>query len=143
MDYSLDIYKQEQGGKLDLPYADGGVHAGFPSPAQDYIEKCIDLNKELVKHPATTFYAKVVGNSMIGDDINDGDILVIDRSIEPYNNSVVVCYVDGDFTLKRIRKDKNSVMLMPSNDKYKPIVVTEDNDFVVWGVVTYIIKKVK
>ena len=126
-----------------LPYANAGIRAGFPSPAQNCMEASIDLNKELVRHPATTFYARVVGDSMLDAGITDGDLVVIDRSLEPREGDIVVAYIDGDFTLKRISIDTahRCLWLMPENDKYQSIKVTEDNDFTVWGVVTYNIKR--
>ena len=103
----------------------------------------IDLNKELVQHPATTFYARAVGNSMTGFGISDGDLLVIDKSIEPVDGDIVVAFIDGEFTLKRIMKDENecNIWLVPGNEDYPPIKITEENDFIVWGVLTYNIKK--
>lgn len=127
--------------ELPLQYADAGIKAGFPSPAQDYISESIDLNKELIEHPASTFYAKVVGDSMSGEGIIEGDILVIDKSVEPEHGDLAVCCLDGEFTLKRLNfVSANRLYLMPSNRKYKPIEVTTDNSFMVWGVVIYTIK---
>ncbi|MBQ9400178.1 MAG: translesion error-prone DNA polymerase V autoproteolytic subunit [Bacteroidales bacterium] len=137
------------------------VHAGFPSPAQDYLSGFIDLNKELVKHPLATFYARVVGDSMLDAGVEEGDVLVIDKSLEPEEGDMCVCFVDGEFTLKFISfKDpgkpsreapkartsynilhRKDIWLIPSNPKYKPIHIEEGNDFTVWGVVTYVIKK--
>lgn len=127
--------------ELPLLYADSGVRAGFPSPAQDYISETIDLNKELIEHPASTFYAKVVGDSMAGEGITEGDILVIDKSLSPEHGDLAVCCVDGEFTLKRLRfTPGGGLTLMPSNRRYKPIVITPDTDFMVWGIVLYTIK---
>ena len=126
---------------LPLQYADGGIRAGFPSPAQDYITESIDLNSTLISHPASTFYAKVVGDSMSEEGITEGDILIIDRSVEAGDGDLAVCCLDGEFTLKRLRLDKgNRIYLIPSNRKYRPIEVTPDSDFSVWGVVMYTIK---
>ncbi len=126
---------------LPLTYADGGIHAGFPSPAQDYISATIDLNKELIEHPAATFYARVVGDSMCEEGITEGDILVIDKSIEAEHGDLAVCCIDGEFTLKRLcLSDPRRILLMPSNRKYKPIEVTRESNFMVWGVVLYTIK---
>lgn len=122
-------------------YADAGIRAGFPSPAQDYISESIDLNKELIEHPASTFYARVVGDSMSGEGITEGDILVIDKSVEPEHGDLAVCCLDGEFTLKRLNfASANRIYLMPSNSRYKPIEVTKDDCFMVWGVVLYTIK---
>jgi DNA polymerase V len=96
----------------------------------------------LVKNHEATFYAKASGNSMIGAGIDDGDIMVIDRSLEPTNNKIAVCFIDGEFTVKRIKTDKNCVYLMPENEAFQPIKVTEENELIVWGIVTYVIKSV-
>ena len=138
---SLQLYRIDLTTFLPLPYADGGVRAGFPSPAQDYMTESIDLNRELIEHPAATFYAKVVGDSMAEEGITEGDILVIDKSIEPEHGDLVVCCLDGEFTLKRLCLNRgNRIYLMPSNHRYRPIEVTTDNRFSVWGVVLYTIK---
>ncbi|WP_338410500.1 translesion error-prone DNA polymerase V autoproteolytic subunit [uncultured Flavobacterium sp.] len=126
--------------QIELPYISSGIKAGFPSPAADFDESKISLDTVLVKNKEATFYAKASGNSMIGAGIDDGDILVIDRSLEPQNNKVAICFIDGEFTVKRIRiKDKN-VFLMPENINYKPIQISEENDLIIWGIVTYVIK---
>ena len=119
------------------------IRAGFPSPAQDYVEGGIDLNKELVKNPATTFFGRVSGDSMTGAGIDDGDLIVIDKSISASEGDVAVCFVDGEFTLKRIHVEKDVLWLVPENPKYKKIKVTSDQNFMVWGVVTYAIKDVR
>lgn len=136
--YSADLSKE-----LALAFADGGIRAGFPSPAQDYMGDSIDLNRELVRHPATTFYARAVGESMKGCGIDDGDLLVIDKSIEPHDGDIVVAFVDGEFTLKKVKLEPGGdcLWLMPANDDYSPIKVTAENHFVVWGVLTYNIKR--
>ena len=137
----FQLYRADASTLLPLIYADGGIQAGFPSPAQDYISESIDLNRTLIKHPASTFYAKVVGDSMSGEGITEGDILIIDRSIEAEHGDLAVCCIDGEFTLKRLCLNRgNKIYLMPSNRKYNPIEVTKDNDFMVWGVVIYTIK---
>lgn len=123
--------------------AQDGIHAGFPSPATDYMTQAIDLNKELVKHPAATFYGRVVGDSMIDAGVEEGDILVIDRSLEPQNGNMAVCFIDGEFTLKHIHIDGSLLTLVPANPKYPEIKVEEGMDFKMWGVVTYVIKKVR
>lgn len=127
--------------ELRLPYADGGIQAGFPSPAQDYISESIDLNREIVTHPAATFYGRVTGDSMINEGIENDDIIVIDRSLEPMDGDLAVCCLDGDFTLKRIRLEVDRVWLIPANESFDPILVTPDNRFEIWGVVTYTIKR--
>ncbi len=141
MSGNLDIYLVDVSSKMPLPFADDGIRAGFPSPAQDYLEKAIDLNKELIQHPATTFYGRVVGDSMQDEGIEEGDILVIDKSLDLMNGDLAVCYVDGEFTVKRVKIEKEGVWLIPSNAKYPKIKINEENDFLVWGIVTYTIKK--
>ena len=128
---------------LVLPVADGGIRAGFPSPAQDYLESGIDLNRELVKNPSSTFFGRVSGDSMAGAGIEDGDLIVIDKSIQASEGDVAVCFVDGEFTLKRIHIENDFVWLVPENPKYRRIKVTPDQNFMVWGVVTYSIKDVR
>lgn len=138
---TVDIFSADVSQSLALPYADQGIQAGFPSPAQDYLNESIDLNREIVKHPASTFYGRVEGESMIEEGIEPGDLLVIDRSIEPDDGDLTVCCVDGEFTLKRIRLERDRVWLQPSNEAFDPILVTPDNRFEIWGVVTYTIKQ--
>lgn len=137
---TIDIFAPDLSSHIELPYADGGIQAGFPTPAQDYITETIDLNREIVRHPASTFYGRVSGNSMIDEGIEPGDILVIDRSIEPADGDLTVCCLDGEFTLKRIRLMPGRVWLVPSNESFDPILVTPDHSFEVWGVVTHTIK---
>ena len=138
----LHIYKPDLSTELELPYADGGIKAGFPSPAQDYLTESIDLNKILIRHPETTFYAKVAGDSLTEASISDGDIAIIDRSLECQNGDFVAAYVDGEFTLKHVEIHPDHIMLVPANKDFKPIKVTQDNEFIIWGVVRYVIKKV-
>ncbi len=127
---------------LRIPFVKEGVSAGFPSPAADFMETSIDLNKELSENPLATFYIKVKGNSMIDAGINDKDVLVVDRSLEPQNNKIAICFIDGEFTVKRILVEQNCLYLMPENPTYSPIKVTEENELIIWGMVTYVIKKV-
>ncbi len=137
----IEIHQSDTSTSLPLKYADEGIKAGFPSPAQDYLEQAIDLNKELIRHPASTFYGRVIGDSMRDEGIEEGDILVIDKSLELMNDDLAVCFIDGEFTLKRVRLEPEVVWLVPSNPKYPSIKVTKENDFMVWGIVTYTIKK--
>ena len=137
----ITICSAEYNRQLSLPYALNGIQAGFPSPANDFISETIDLNVELIAHPAATFFGRVSGNSMIDEGINDGDILIIDRSLEPQNGDLAVCCIDGEFTLKRLRVNHNKVWLIPSNTSFKPILVSTDNRFIIWGIVSYTIKK--
>ncbi len=138
----LSISGSDVSSQLELQYADGGVKAGFPSPAQDYVDEWIDLNSYLVPHPSSTFYARVAGDSMCEEGIDDGDLLIIDKSLQPEDGDLAVCCIDGEFTLKRLKLTRgNCLYLMPSNRKYKPIEVTEENEFMVWGIVTTTIKQ--
>lgn len=137
----IEIHKIDISTSLPLQYADEGIRAGFPSPAQDYMEQAIDLNKELIRHPASTFYGRVVGNSMSGEGIEEGDILVIDKSLELMDGDLVVCFINGEFTVKRVKLEKDFAWLVPSNPDYQPIMVTKDDEFTIWGIVTYTVKK--
>lgn len=137
----IEIFSVNNTTALPIPYIEDGVQAGFPSPAQEYISESIDLNKELIEHPAATFYGRVSGDSMIEEGIEEGDVLIIDRSLEPQNKDLTVCYVDDGFTLKRIIIDSDKIWLKPANAMLDPILVTPDNQFCIWGVVTYVIKK--
>ena len=139
----LEIYSGDFAATLKLPYAEGGVRAGFPSPAQDYMDRSLDFNREIIQHPAATFYAKVVGTSMVGAGIDEGDIVVIDRSLEPRQGDIVVAYIDGEFTMKRLdlsEKDQGRIWLRPDNDKYPSLLITADMQFTVWGIVSKVIK---
>lgn len=130
--------------KLELPYVDGSIRAGFPSPAQDYVDKTLDLNRDLIRHPEATFYARVIGDSM-EPGIVQGDILVVDRSIDISDGSLVVCVLNGEFTVKRVdfsQKEKGTIRLVPDNPKYPIIDVTKDEQFEVWGGVRYVIHDV-
>lgn len=137
----LTFFKPELGSAIRIPYISQGVSAGFPSPALDFMENGIDLNKVLVDNTLATFYVRADGHSMIDAGINDKDLLIVDRSLEPENNSIAICLIDGDFTVKRIKIEKGLFWLMPENPNYFAIQVTEDNQFMVWGIVTYVIKK--
>lgn len=141
MKKQIEIHKIDVSSSLPLQFANEGIKAGFPSPAQDYLEQAIDLNKELIKHPASTFYGRVVGDSMRDEGIDEGDILVIDKSLELIDDDLAVCFIDGEFTVKRVRLEPDAAWLVPSNSNYPPIKVTKDNEFMVWGIVTYTIKK--
>ena len=122
--------------------AQEGISAGFPSPADDFKELRISIDREVVKNEEATFYARVSGESMQGAGLDDGDLLVIDRSIEPQDNKIAVCFIDGEFTVKRLKVEKDCIYLMPENPRYQPIKVTEENQLQIWGVVTYVVKKV-
>lgn len=137
---TLEIYPVSTETVLELPMIEGGVSAGFPSPAQDYEDLGIDLNKALIANPQNTFYCRVRGNSMRDEGINDGDILIVDKSLEPKNGDTVICFIDGEFILKYIEITDEAIFLVPANENFKPIKVTEENSFYIWGVVTYSIK---
>lgn len=165
----VDLGREAPAENHEVAFVEGGVHAGFPSPAQDYLNDSIDLNRELVKHPAATFFARMVGDSMVEGGVEEGDILVVDKSLEPSEGDMAVCFIDGDFTLRYIsyknpadadqsgkrpvRKARKQgfsydilehrrMWLLSANEKYPPIEVNDANDFTIWGVVTYVIKKV-
>lgn len=125
-----------------IPYFSGGIKAGFPSPAADFEGDKISLDTVLVRNHEATFYAKASGTSMTGAGIDNGDIMVIDRSLEPSNNKIAVCCIDGEFTVKRIKIVKDGLYLVPENKDFEPIKITDDNQFIVWGIVTYVIKSV-
>lgn len=118
------------------------LRAGFPSPAEEYLHESLDFNRDLVKHPESTFYGRVKGDSMIGAGINDGDIAVIDRSREPHDGSIVVAYVNNEFTIKFLdlsHRNDGYIQLRPANEAYPTIRISPDDDFEVWGVVIYTI----
>tara|TARA_B100000965_G_C19181137_1_gene578850 strand:+ start:72 stop:503 length:432 start_codon:yes stop_codon:yes gene_type:complete len=138
----LTFLKPGKGNTIGQWLVEQGISAGFPSPADDFKEVRISLDKELVKNKEATFYARVSGESMIGAGLDDGDLLVIDRSLDPINGKIAVCLIDGEFTVKRIKKEKNKLYLIPENKKYKPMELKEDNELIIWGIVEYVIKKV-
>ncbi len=140
---TIDFFTANTASVLPLPLIEGGISAGFPSPAQDYIDLKIDLNKELITNPSSTFFGRVKGSSMKDAGILEGDILVIDKSIEPRDGDTAVCFIDGEFTLKYIKIEKDAVYLVPANSEFQPLKVTEENNFCIWGVVTYSIKNHK
>jgi DNA polymerase V len=138
---TLDFYTPEDSNPLEIVLTQTGISAGFPSPADDFKEFKISLDKTLVKNKEATFYTKVSGQSMVGAGIDDGDLLVVDKSLEPQHNSIAVCFIDGEFTVKRLKVSGGDVYLQPENSTYDPIKITEGNDFLVWGIVTHVIKK--
>ncbi len=133
--YSLDIADS-----LEIEML-GEVRAGFPSPADEEPTEKLDLVRLLVRHPSSTFFFRIGGTSMVDAEMDEGDIVIVDRSIEPYNGCSAVCFIDGEFTLKRIQRHKDHIELIAANSNFKPIRISTDSDFQVWGVVTYIIKK--
>lgn len=139
---TLQFFALAKTASSTIPIAASSVSAGFPSPADDFKEKRISLDDTLVKNKEATFYARVSGKSMINAGLDDGDLLVVDRSLEAENGKIVVCFIDGEFTVKRLQKEKNKLFLMPENASYKPIEITEATDLQIWGVVTYVIKAI-
>ena len=138
---ALEFYTPDDTQSLEIVLAQTGISAGFPSPADDFKEYKISLDKTLVRNKEATFYARVSGQSMIGAGLDDGDLLVVDKSLEPTHNKIAVCFIDGEFTVKRIKVTKEGVYLQPENPVYDPILVTENSDFQIWGIVTHVIKR--
>lgn len=136
----IEFYNIEDSEQMSLQYFESRIQAGFPSPVQGSMGDAINLNRELVSNPAATFCARVIGDSMVDAGINDGDLLIIDRSLTATDGSIAVCFLDGDFTVKRVTLRDGRVFLTPANARYPEIAVSEDNDFTVWGVVKYIVK---
>lgn len=134
-----EIYYLEKNRECELPLYLSRVRAGFPSPADDFVEKKLDLNEFLIKHQAATFLIKVKGDSMTDANINSGDILIIDRSLEAKNKDVVLAVIDGEFTVKRINKINDKLFLVSENCNYSPIEISSSMDFEVWGVVKHVI----
>jgi DNA polymerase V len=128
---------------IKLPLVDAFISAGFPSPADDYIEAKLDLNQLLIQDPSSTFFARVRGNSMLDIGIHDGDILIIDKSLEPKQNSVLICFIDGEFTVKKVNRVNGDFYLVPENKDFAPIKVDKSSDFRLWGVVTYCIHSLR
>jgi len=128
---------------LRLPLVSASVEAGFPSPADDHLERGIDLNEELVRNPAATFYVRVKGESMRDAGIHPGDFLMIDRSVTPVDRQIVVAMIDGEFTVKRFRKRNGKITLEAENPAFQPIEVGEDQELTIWGAVTYIIHQAR
>jgi DNA polymerase V len=139
---TLTFFTPENLNTLGAVYFDTGISAGFPSPAEDFKQERLSLDNELIKNKEATFFARVSGQSMIDAGLNDNDLLVIDRSLSPTHNKIAVCFLDGEFTVKRLKVEKDEVWLQPENKNYQPIKITEENDFVIWGIVTNVIKKV-
>ncbi|WP_431132639.1 LexA family protein [Psychroserpens mesophilus] len=138
---ALEFYTPDDTQSLEIVLAQTGISAGFPSPADDFKEYKISLDKTLVRNKEATFYARVSGQSMIGAGLDDGDLLVVDKSLEPSHNKIAVCFIDGEFTVKRLKVTSEGVYLQPENPVYDPILVTEHSDFQIWGIVTHVIKR--
>lgn len=139
MFHAADIYFPNTSTSCERPLFMVPVSAGFPSPAEDYIEGSLDLNRHLIKHPSATFFVRVTGDSMIDAGIHPNDILIVDRSLEPADKKVVIAVINGDLTVKRIRMLDNKVFLMPENSAYKPIELKNNMNTEIWGVVTNVI----
>jgi DNA polymerase V len=141
-DEKLIFFNPNHDVRKKIHMAQEGVSAGFPSPADDFKELRISIDQEVVRNEEATFYARVSGVSMQGAGLDDGDLLVIDRSLEPQNDKIAVCFIDGSFTVKRLKVDVDCVYLMSENKNYKPIKVSEGDELLIWGIVTYVVKKV-
>lgn len=137
----VDLFQPVLSESLECPAFISTISAGFPSPADDYVEKNLDLNTLMVSHPSATFYVRVEGDSMRDAGIQSGDLLVVDRSLEAADGKIVVAILNGEFTVKRIELLENRVVLHPENPAYRSIAVPADSDFQVWGIVTYVIHK--
>jgi len=134
-----EIFEVDQKTKVVRPLFTCGVSAGFPSPADDHIDQTLDLNELLIKHPASTYFVRVAGDSMINVSINNDDILVVDRSLEATSGKIIIAVVNGELTVKRLERNQTSCKLIAENSEYLPIEINEDTDFQVWGVVTSVI----
>lgn len=135
----VEIYLPDRSIDISLPLFLESVSAGFPSPADDYLEGKLDLNDYLIRNPASTFLVRVTGDSMVNSGIYSGDLLIVDRSLEPKDGNIVIAVIDGELTVKKLRLKKNKLTLVPENPKYKPIEVNENMSFEVWGVVITVI----
>ena len=133
------VYAPDLSTRYALPIFLGRLPAGFPSPADDYLEGKLDLNRHLIKHPAATFFVRVTGDSMIRAGIHSGDLLVVDRSLEPADKNVVVAVLDGELTVKRLFKQNGILRLLPENLSYQPIEISPQQTIEIWGVVTSVI----
>ncbi len=138
----LAFYPLKDAMLKEVPFYKESVPAGFPSPAEDFMDLDLNLQEYLVQHPSATFCVRAIGDSMVKAGIHSGDVMVVDRALEPRNKNIVLAVLDGEFTVKRIQKKKEQLFLVPENDQYQPIIITEEMDFKVWGVVTHVIHKV-
>jgi DNA polymerase V len=136
----IDFYSVNTETELKLTVVESGISAGFPSPADDFLDNSIDLNKALIKNPNATFYGRVKGDSMKDVGIHHGDLLIIDKSLEPQDGKIAVCYIDGEFLVKKIKIEKDCCWLIAANENYLPIKVTSENEFIIWGIVVHVIK---
>ena len=138
---SLDFFAVDEQILPSIPIFSEAVQAGFPSPAEDHMDMDLNLNDHLVQNPSATFCVRAIGESMKDAGIQSGDIMIVDKSLEPKNRSIVLAVIDGEFTVKRVNVNESELYLVPENSNFSPIKITEDMDFQVWGVVTYIIHK--
>ncbi len=134
------IYAPDFSTSCERPVFIAMVPAGFPSPADDYLEGKLDLNQYLIKHPAATFFVRVTGESMTEACIHSGDLLIVDRSLEPRDGTIVIAVLDGELTVKQLEKRKEKLCLLPANKNYEPLEVSEQQSFEIWGVVTNVIR---
>ena len=139
----LEILEPSYISRIKRPCFSVSVAAGFPSPAEGSVERTLDLNEHLIERPASTFFVRVTGDSMIGAGIHDKDLLIVDRSLEARNNSIVIAIVGGEFTLKRLKINKGSIVLVPENPEFKAIQINREGDLQIWGVVTNVIHSLK
>ncbi len=135
------IYPVSTESNVELPFYTEKLSAGFPSPANDYMERSIDLNEYLIKNPSATFFVEITGDSMIGAGIHSGDIIIVDRSLEARHDRIVVAVINGDFTVKRLDWKNGKIKLVAENPLYKPIEIKEGTDFEIWGVATTVIHR--
>jgi DNA polymerase V len=138
---NLDFFAVDDEIASTIPMFSDAVQAGFPSPAEDHMDMDLNLNDHLVQNPSATFCVKAIGESMKDAGIQSGDIMIVDKSLEPSNRSIVLAVIDGEFTVKRVNMNENELYLMPENNSFSPIKITKEMDFQVWGIVTYIIHK--
>jgi DNA polymerase V len=140
-DQNFEFFSIENNPFQGIPLFTESVPAGFPSPAEDYMDTSLNLQDHLIQNPSATFCVRAVGESMKNAGIQSGDMMLVDRSLEPQHNSIILAVIDGEFTVKRISVTKQGISLMPENDDFPPIPITEEMDFQVWGIVTFVIHK--
>lgn len=138
----INLFTPTKNPTNDIPIASTGITGGFPSPADGYADIALDLNKELVRNPSSTFFARIEGGAMHNDGIDNGDLLVIDKSVKPYDKCMAVCFVDGDFTLKKIQFDNDTIYMISTDQNTEPTKINPEDDITIWGVVRYVIKKI-
>lgn len=137
-----EVFSPENKNRVELPMFLESVSAGFPSPADDYLEDRLDLNDYLIRNPSATFFVRVTGDSMTDAGIYSGDVLVVDRSLNPKDGNIIIAAIDGELIVKRMQRIKNKIYLLPENKRYKPIEISSEMNFEVWGVVTTVIHSV-